>query len=200
MPEARRPTRNRRTCRAKIRRQRSHDYRHATPDWRRAVLCRPPDDPQPVSPPLEAQFKRLSTTASEDLSTAPALPEEALASLTRQLRALQRGTNAMSNTSTDTLLHNFRNLQGQLADPITILEAPLDTHPFALGLETTHATFHTPTQKPDTLNHTQPGPPSTPPPTRPGSRFFFGTELCILLPSGMTKAPRFLQNRSFPLE
>ena len=37
-------------------------------------------------------------------------------------------------------------------------------------------------------------------PTRPESRFFFGTELCILLPSGMTKAPRFLQNRSFPLE
>ena len=94
--------------------------------------------------------------------------------------------------STDTLLRDFLDLQGQLADPTTTLEAPLDTYPFTLGLETTHATPHTPTQKPDTLNHTQPGPPSTPPPTRPGSRFFFGTELCILLPSGMTKAPHSL--------
>ena len=66
------------------------------------------------------------------------------------------------NTSTDTLLHDFRNLQGQLADPTTTLEAPLDTYPFTLGLETTHATLHTPTQKPDTFNHTQPGPPLNP--------------------------------------
>ena len=118
-------------------------------------------------PLLEAQSKRLSTTASEDLSAVPALPEEALASLTHQLQALGRAANTMSNTSTDTLLHDFHNPQGQLADPTTTLQASLDTHPFALGLETTHATLHTPTQKPDTLNHTQPGPPPTPPPTPP---------------------------------
>ena len=112
--------------------------------------------------PLEAQLKGLSATASEDISTTPALPEEALASLTRQLQALQRAANAMSNTSTDTLLHDFRNLQGQLADPTTTLEAPLDTYPFTLSLETTHPTLHTPTQKPDTFNHTQPGPPLNP--------------------------------------
>ena len=167
MPEARRPTRNRRTYRAKIRRQRSHDYRHATPDCRRAVLCRLPEDPQPVSPPLEAQLKGLSATASEDISTTPALPEEAPASLTRQLQALQQVANTVPNMSTDTLLHDFRNLQGQLADPTTTLEAPLDTYPFTLSLETTHPSLHTPTQKPDTFNHTQPGPPQTPPPTRP---------------------------------
>ena len=105
----------------------------------------------------------------------------------------------MSNTSTDTLLHDFRNLQGQLTKPTSTPEALLDTHPFAFGLKTTHATLHTPTQKPDTLNHTQPGPPSTPPPTRPGSRFFFGTGRRILLLSDMTEAPRSLQNGSFPL-
>ena len=64
--------------------------------------------------------------------------------------------------STDTLLRDFLDLQGQLADPTTILEAPLDTYLFTLGLETTHPTLHTPTQKPDTFNHTQPGPPPNP--------------------------------------
>ena len=90
-------------------------------------------------PLLEAQSKRLPTTASEDLSAVPALPEEALASLTHQLQALGRAANTMSNTSTDTLLHDFHNPQGQLAKPTSTLQASLDTQPFALGLETTHA-------------------------------------------------------------
>ena len=152
-------------------------------------------------PPSKRSPKDSSTTASEDLCTASALPEKALASLTRQLRALQRAVNTMPNTSTDTLLRDFLDLQGQLA---RARQAPRKPHstpsrsPSALKRPTPPFIHPRKNPTPSTTHNLVPLQPRPQP--HPGSRFFFGTGPRILLPSGVIEAPRSLQNSPFPLE
>ena len=83
--------------------------------------------------PLEAQLKGLSATASEDLSAVPALPEEALASITGSLQDLKRlikdGRHTPAGSPAADLLKETQRLQRQMADQMRTLKALIGNGP-----------------------------------------------------------------------